>query len=138
MNKEILDHRRIVLNDTVEYFRKYPRCVVPVKEFYNISFKKIRDIGKRPFYSGSYAGINSTGCAIGRLLPDTLSAHIDAEYGEVGLSRIWHLLPEHVQELGEEFLTELSCLHDNDKWWFKSDLSQEGKEFYQEILNKFC
>lgn len=120
--KTIESRREEILIDTIDHFQKFERC-----------------INKKGVvaYSGDSLFLDTIGCAIGRLLPDTLSKLIDRNYGEVGLQKIWFLIPEEIQELGQEFLIELSCLHDNDKWWFNGKLSEEGLEFYEEILTKF-
>jgi len=134
--KPIKNRRRQILDDTVQYYKEHPRCIGWKEEedyrgFTNRYWGQV-------MYSGESLMVETDGDAVGRLLPKSLRKVIDKVFGEAGISRIWNMLPEDIQELGEEFLIELSCLHDNDKWWFKNDLSEEGKEFYQEIKQKFC
>lgn len=134
--KPIKNRRRQVLNETVQYYRTHPRCIGWDEEE-DYKGRVSKSWGK-VMYSGESLMVETEGDAIGRLLPKQLRGKIDRTYGEAGIWWVWGMLPEKIKELGEEFLIELSCLHDNDKWWFKQNLSEEGQQFYEELLKRFC
>ena len=60
-------------------------------------------------------GSKSEGCAIGRLLPPALANKLDNYPGATGVSNIdvFLDLPNWMQDLGQEFLSELQSLHDS-------------------------
>ena len=70
-------------------------------------------------YSPIYPG--SEGCAIGRHLPERLSAELDDKYRGSNSSvcnvNIFRQLPKWMQELGMNFLGHMQLLHDDDQFW---------------------
>lgn len=134
--KTIQQERRKILKETVKYYKNNPRCIGN-KEITNIYGDSWIEFSV-PAYNGITLNINTKGCAIGRLLPENISIFIDNNYREVGINEIWKFFPENLKILGKEFFIELSCLHDNSIWWFKKELSEQGKLFYKELIKKFC
>ncbi len=55
------------------------------------------------------------GCAIGRLIPLELAKELDStEYSGVSNYHTFNKLPQWLQYLGKDFLTDLQRLHDNN------------------------
>lgn len=83
----------------------------------------------RCYYSPNSAdkeGI-SEGCAIGRHLSPELQRKLDSlEDSGVAYEHIFQLLPSSLQELGQEFLADVQCFHDADRFWnSKEDIKNQ-------------
>lgn len=116
-----------LLKDTIYYYSVFPRCLM---------YNQEEGYVYSPL-SGDTARLETAGDALGRLLEPTYRSYIDNEYGEIPLEDIWEDLPEYILELGTDFLTELCCLHDNCDFWEGKTLSEAGREFVEEIKEKF-
>lgn len=124
----IEEKRLQLLEDTVYYYSIFPRCM---------NYDEEGDY-MYPVFSGDTARLNTAGDVLGRLMTPQKRTMLDLEYGEVPLEDIWDTLPEEFLDLGKDFLTELCCLHDNCSFWEGKTLSEYGKEFVEEIKEKFC
>ena len=80
----------------------------------------------------------STGCAIGIHLSPELASYLDEHYTNSGVERVFEDLPDNLKELGVAFLSNIQYLHDIDSFWTKESLSERGKEFVNEIKERFC
>lgn len=123
----IFDKRKKFLQETLEYYRNNPRCLMYNAEedyFY-------------PVLSGNTAHLSTAGDVIGRLLKPSLAYSLDMEYGEIPLEDIFYEMPGEILELGKDFLQEVCVLHDNSMFWNEKELSEEGEEFVLEIQEKF-
>lgn len=117
------------LNDTVNFFKKNPRCQNKHKECV--------------YYHKKYAG-----CAIGRHIEDKeLCKRLDklTNTSIAGMSyKSYAELPEALKSLGRAFLSEIQELHDDDSYWDKPDdevetlekLNSSGTEQVQRIKAK--
>lgn len=131
--KEINKKRLQILEDTLKYYSQDP------KE------RRCQNDGQC-LYSGETAGKQTDGCAVGRLLEPELRSKLDIEYTlsedrGSSVSFVFDELPKDIQELGEEFLTELQGLHDGDRHWTDTGVSEDGKTKYNDIkecINTEC
>lgn len=80
---------------------------------------------------------NSEGCAVGRLLTNELKLKLDniGIIGTIGVSEIFHYLPEDIRAYGLGLLESLQALHDRDPNWTATGISDEGEEFVKKIIN---
>lgn len=80
------------------------------------------------------------GCAVGRLIDDKeLCAELDAEDdGAVYERHVFAQLPDHIKELGQDFLNDLQVLHDSSQAWNENGLSSLGKNLYEKIKAQRC
>ncbi len=92
-------------------------------------------------YSPSEA---SKGCAIGRHIEDkTLCVTLDNGVGEHSAAKsvnseiVFKLLPESLQQLGQDFLIHMQKLHDNPLNWIETGLTNYGLETVKEIKSIF-
>jgi len=125
---KIEEKRMQLLQDTIYYYSMFPRCM---------NYDEEGDY-MYPVFSGNTAKLNTAGDVLGRLLTPKRRNMLDMEFGEVPLEDIWSSLPKELLNLGTDFLTELCCLHDNCSFWEEKVLSEYGREFVEEIKEKFC
>lgn len=78
---------------------------------------------------------NSKGCAIGRHLSASLAKKLDKENLQVNSHLIFYLLPKKLQLLGQGFLQDVQDIHDIDKYWSESSISNLGKQEVLRIIN---
>lgn len=83
------------------------------------------------------------GCAIGRLIADKeLCKKLDAISGDDGGGsvknpRVFNMLPKELQDLGQDFLLEIQCLHDNGNYWDENGIAESGLNEVNRIKLKF-
>ena len=100
-----------------------------IANFYNSKNRSVVD-GKC-LYSPTK---NSPGCAIGREIKDkSLTAMMDKE--QKIISAFVGILPDHLKELGLNFLKDCQRLHDDPAYWNDYGLSAVGKVAIICILN---
>lgn len=79
------------------------------------------------------------GCAVGRLLDENTAEALDQmPESSVGRPDIFNMLPQHVKDLGSLFLKDLQLLHDISSNWTTEGLSEEGMEFFQNMVRFHC
>lgn len=125
-----------LLEDTVQYYSEDPenrRCVL------------LTEGSKYCFYSPQTAEKSlSQGCAIGRLLDDSLKLELDARTGLCGVSisqifshQKWQDLkdkfPKDLLNLPIDFLSMLQDLHDGVFYWDEIGLTEYGQTFVNQI-----
>ena len=81
----------------------------------------------------------SFGCAVGRLLDESTAEALD-QMPESSVVRpdIFKMLPQSVKDLGSLFLKDLQLLHDISSNWTNVGLSEEGMEFFQNMVKVHC
>lgn len=129
---ENLKERRLeILIDTIRYYSE------------DVSRRCVRPNGWCK-YSGETLGIDSDGCAIGRLLSPEARKKLDEiflgsvdVYGILSNERSKRLIPEHIYELGEDFLKSLQELHDESSYWDSSGLTSIGSGKVNRIKQHF-
>lgn len=77
------------------------------------------------------------GCAIGRHLTPELAANLELSNFGVAHPKMFKQLPENLQELGKDFLHYVQSLHDDERNWNESGLSDLGKEKVDNIKQMF-
>lgn len=84
--------------------------------------------------------VGEIGCAVGRLIEDKgLCARLDAGfYSAISHKEVFCQIPESVQELGRDFLSEMQMLHDDIGYWTEEGLSEQGLERYEKIKKEYC
>lgn len=115
------------LNDMVYFFGTYPHR---------------RNNDKR------YKNEQGLKCAIGRYIgdehkPEELQGSVKNLWrnrgGEKILEDIYTYLPFEIYELGKNFLSEVQCLYDNDRYWRDGGgLSESGQVYYNAIITQYC
>lgn len=88
---------------------------------------------------------HSVGCAIGRCLPRN-SELLSIEWQEnarrydqnTGIQYVLDKCPLWIQEMNNEFLTQLQALHDSSVCWNEFGLSDAGKLQANRIKTKYC
>jgi hypothetical protein len=115
--KTLQEKRRELLDETCKHFNSTNRSV-----------------GR--FSECKYGGV---GCAIGRKIPNKrLCDRLDGEYTtSVDDPSIFNKLPAKLKELGQDFLTDLQKLHDEENNWNEKGLSKVGKAARTKILKTF-
>jgi len=63
----------------------------------------------------------SEGCAIGRKISKELQQKFDSRRESPVVNNVFNLLPENLQLLGCDFLTEVQQLHDGGYFWEEKD-----------------
>lgn len=125
--KEIVEKRRTILEETVKYYSEDTkrRCIA----------------NKKCYYTAKFAGKESNGCAIGRLLPPEVSEAIDILYSSTNIGSdvgsVWKHIPLELQVLGQDFFKDLQGLHDDEDYWDESGLTQRGTDKVQQIREKY-
>lgn len=126
MNKTIQQKRIEFLEETVKYYSEdiNRRCV---------------SAAGRCLYDPTKAGKEhvSEGCAIGRKVSTELQIKLD-DIGGISNCDAFEILPEELQELGQEFLIQIQDLHDFSKNWNELGLSEKGVEMVNIIKRDFC
>lgn len=120
----IKKRQRDFLSETVNHFNNKNRSVI---------------YGKHGDKKCLYVPIEgkSDGCAIGRHIADKkLCEKLDIE-GEIGDSNAFCMLPDNLQELGEDFLSEVQTLHDTDINWNDNGISTLGQYQADSIKIRF-
>ena len=127
MSNEIKKKRKALLDETAAHFNLNNRST----EFPTIIYQ-------RCIYSG-------VGCAIGRKIEDKeLCKKLDqsdpfmSKGSAVSNDYIFNQLPDHLRELGQDFLVDLQRLHDFAENWNENGLSGQGKHVYELILKQHC
>lgn len=77
----------------------------------------------------------SSGCAVGRLVSPELQLILDKHFA-CGLVDIFHLLPEDIQEYGQDLLEELQRFHDGANNWDDDGLTLYGQTNLEKIYEK--
>ncbi len=95
------------------------------------------------FGTCEYYKEGTQGCAVGRLIEDKeLCKRFDSCKNEDGTlmessivsnDEVFTQLPEHIQELGKDFLRDLQLLHDSLVNWTNDGISDEGLRYVEEI-----
>ena len=82
---------------------------------------------------------NSEGCAIGRHLTPKLQLLLDKteNNSSVGNGKVFKKLPKWMRELGQDFLSDMQELHDEEYNWDEGGLTELGKERVQEIKSEY-
>lgn len=80
---------------------------------------------------------NNKCCAIGRYIPDDKYDDIMEGKG-VTADAVLRKLPQEIINLGIYFLEECQFLHDGNKYWDTSGLTNFGLEKYNQILQDYC
>lgn len=94
------------------------------------------NLGNRSQSGGKckYAGV---GCAIGRKIKNKrLCAILDGK-SDSGIATVFSKIPKSLRELGIDFLGMVQELHDDEKNWTATGLSEIGKENVNEIRAQF-
>lgn len=124
----IKTRRAIVLQDTIQYYSQDPegrRCKNNDWCFYSP-----KTVGKEE---------TSEGCAIGRLLSPKLQEELDKNYKGSGMKdSIFSILPQEIQDLGQDFLWRLQSLHDIDDNWNSEGLTKKGERRVKQIEKAYC
>jgi hypothetical protein len=118
VQKTIAERREEFLTDMLEYY-----SVDPIA-------RRCKNSAGKCVYSPISPG--SEGCAIGRHLPERLSAELDDKYrvsnNSVCNVEIFRQLPKWMQELGMNFLGDMQALHDDDQSWPLTEPVTEPEE----------
>ena len=88
----------------------------------------------------------SDGCAIGRHLDKEFALQIDKDYDELNIKSLMKSkfignedkFPDWMIKMKLDFLVSLQNLHDDNLYWDKNGLTQEGFEYVKEIKNKLA
>lgn len=114
-DQELKEKRLAFLNETVAYYNSQNR-------------------GLTKHGACSYVA----GCAIGRHCSPELCEQLDGKVdGSVSYFGVFELLPDRLQELGQQFLISMQILHDFEHNWDKSGLSEQGHNSVNEIKKSF-
>lgn len=136
MNINRIKKQRLkILTETITHYKHNQRCIIFTS--YEDDPNRKHKEGQCSF-DGDFIKIESEGDAVGRLLSKAQRKELDITYGESGVHLVFHELPKHIQNLGLDFLLQISILHDNSNYWNGTELSEEGEDFYEEIKEKFC
>ena len=85
----------------------------------------------------------SEGCAIGRHLDGDVKRKFDvSSYGSISMiarfnKDVFALAPQWMQDIDIDFLMDIQGLHDYFDYWNEAGLSQEGKEYVEQIKKRF-
>lgn len=131
-----------LLEDTIKYYSENTdrRCISKKGCYYSpITVNKV--------------GI-SEGCAIGRHLDKDFALEIDKMdsdenfLGDSGITSVMYIMlkddenkskfPDWMLTMNQDFLTEIQALHDDNLYWDKNGLTQEGFEYVKQIKNKLA
>lgn len=121
---DITQRRLNFLNDTVAYYTSHDRSVK--KDYYN-----------QRVCMYAPANDNTAGCAIGRHLPLELAQSLDSKTS-THVIEVFEYLPNWMQEMGKEFLSEIQKLHDHDSNWTEKRLTDLGIRNMNLIRTSFC
>jgi len=111
---------------------------------YNLNNRCADESGKC-HYSPKSLGLEgiSPGCAIGRLLAPELQEQFDNTQPQsgadlvsslpIGFNSLFKRLPEDLQTLGKQFLSDLQNLHDWKGYWDENGITEEGLGKVQQI-----
>lgn len=120
-----------LLLDALEYYTVDPvgrRCVSESESCYYSP----KSIGKEE---------TSQGCLIGRLLNPDLAKLIDTKEEEIGISTLikkgLYILPDFMNEDNIYFLSECQSLHDLNRYWEETGLSEDGKSKVSKIIDEY-
>lgn len=123
-----------LLNDTIAYYSVDPvnrRCYNSINGACAYSPKTINKVGL------------SNGCAIGRHLRPEVQKRFDTTSQLSTIGRIISddenkkLLPEWMQKMNVDFLTDIQNLHDLDIYWDENGLTESGKFAVKYIKNTY-
>lgn len=126
--KTIQQKRLALLEETVKHYSKNPmerRCTKDGKCRYSAETLNLK---------------KSTGCAIGRKLTPKKRLQLDKQFEgkPSGVEDVFDELPKKLQELGEDFLSQLQGLHDTNNYWDEKGLTEEGKQEVENIVGWYC
>lgn len=80
------------------------------------------------------------GCAIGRELPTKLAILIDQKHSNfsgVTNNKVFELLPQRLQSMGQDFLERIQDLHDDPAYWNDNGLSEMGEGYVKDLRKMF-
>lgn len=124
--KTLTEKRLELLNDTISHYNSENRSTV------------LNENGRTTCL---YFHEKNDGCAIGRQIKDKeLCKRLDKgfEYMTgVSESNVFNQLPENLTELGQSFLMCIQKLHDADRFWNETGLSDKGMEYVKHIKESF-
>lgn len=94
-------------------------------------------------YSGTSLNIDAEGCLIGLFLSkeDRIKADINNVGSAIDLIRkakdIEIVIPDWFYEVNEQLLNKFQSLHDIQKYWGENGLTNDGKNFLQDLITDF-
>lgn len=123
------------INHMTSVQKKQLKVLNETIEAYNVNTRCTNEEGDCKYYVEG-----KQGCAIGRLIEDVeLKKKLDSGgFTMVDNDCVFIQLPKEIQELGQDFLTRLQCLHDNKENWGEQGLSENGEdtvEYIKELFN---
>jgi len=124
MGKSIIEKQLELLEETVAYYSKHPRCVGV----------NLNNLLVCKYDSRSLNIKGTTGCAIGRKCKPALRKKLD-ELRE-SLEELFDRLPILLNELGYGYLFQLQILHDTNEYWNNQVLTEEGIEYVNDFKNE--
>jgi hypothetical protein len=95
------------------------------------------------YYSPKSVGKESTssGCLIGRLLSPELAELIDSKESEIGINSLinecLYTLPSFMNQDNKHFLSACQSLHDVNRYWTETGLSDIGKNRVLSIIEEY-
>jgi hypothetical protein len=116
------ERRLAFLQDTIEYYSVDPYGRRSISQ--NILCK--------------YRTIDGAQCAIGRHIPDDKYDPKIERKSVDKIKNLSHYLPEHILELGLDFLVAVQKIHDNHNNWCLKGLSNYGIERVKLIERSWC
>jgi len=117
---DLKEKRATLLENTLAYYSKNP--------------KLRRSISKEGGCSYFPESSTSDGCAIGRLIGKDLGRRLDnKDSGFVASAAVFDALPKRVCDFGQEFLSALQALHDDNSYWTEEGLSKRGSKAVEKI-----
>lgn len=122
VSNSIARKRKLFLQDTINHYNSTNRCEGASGCCYSPSNSEIPE--------------NTEGCAIGRHLTKKLAKMLD--WKAKPMSKAFKLFPRKLQIMGEGFLQEVQCLHDEKEHWNKKGISMRGKVKEFLILKAYC
>jgi hypothetical protein len=121
---------RNMLEIVVKHFSKNPKELRCLSASGNCKYSYQKNVPK------------SNGCAIGMFLPNNLCLEMDNS-GNTDINSIldepnlYKKLPKWMQSMDSMFLAKLQVLHDDNHYWTNTNISKEGKEYINKIINVY-
>lgn len=112
------------LDETIDFYDSNNRSVKNSKDFFNCDNVCV--------YSPTET---SPGCAIGRHIEDkALLVKWDVINLPINSDKLTDEIPQHLFDLGVDFLRQVQRLHDDKVLWNEEGLSPRGKAEYERII----
>lgn len=124
--KTIQQKRLSLLEETVKHYSKNP------------TERRCSKQGECRYSAETLDLPKSTGCAIGRKLSKKKRLELDKQFGAFSVNAVFDRLPKKIKELGVDFLADLQVFHDVVSYWNNEGLTNDGKEEFERIKNKYC